>query len=237
MPKIIRGGIEYIGSDPALSDLRDVSISTPSNDDVLKYDSTADEWVNGQVSNVSSLDDLTNVTITTPTDGQILKYDGTNQEWINASGGGSSADHITLTQAEYDALVQAGTVDPTAFYFISDAVFPSYAHDYSTNEQIVGTWIDGSPIYEKTFPVTYTNFTVGFRWFDPNVSIDKLLNADFYTADAYGTYQYCGLPCALNISTGDVGICNNYTGTLGDGSGYLTIRYTKSSSLGDIWEN
>lgn len=25
------------------------------------------------------------------------------------------------------------------------------SHSYSTTEQIVGTWVDGSPIYEKTF--------------------------------------------------------------------------------------
>lgn len=29
----------------------------------------------------------------------------------------------------------------------------SSGHNYSTEEQIVGTWIDGSPIYEKTFVV------------------------------------------------------------------------------------
>jgi hypothetical protein len=27
----------------------------------------------------------------------------------------------------------------------------SNMHDYSTDEQIVGTWIDGKPVYEKTF--------------------------------------------------------------------------------------
>lgn len=30
-------------------------------------------------------------------------------------------------------------------------------HDYSTSEQIVGTWIDGSPVYEKTVFDTFTN--------------------------------------------------------------------------------
>lgn len=31
-----------------------------------------------------------------------------------------------------------------------------YAHHYSTTEHIVGTWIDGKPIYEKTIQVTTT---------------------------------------------------------------------------------
>ena len=28
---------------------------------------------------------------------------------------------------------------------------PSSEHHYSTTEQVVGTWIDGTPVYEKTF--------------------------------------------------------------------------------------
>ena len=28
---------------------------------------------------------------------------------------------------------------------------PSSEHHYSTTEQIIGTWIDGTPVYEKTF--------------------------------------------------------------------------------------
>jgi hypothetical protein len=33
----------------------------------------------------------------------------------------------------------------------------SNMHDYSTDEQIVGTWIDGKPVYEKTYKTTFTN--------------------------------------------------------------------------------
>ena len=37
----------------------------------------------------------------------------------------------------------------------------SNMHDYSTDEQIVGTWIDGSPVYEKTYIKTMTSGTTG----------------------------------------------------------------------------
>ena len=32
----------------------------------------------------------------------------------------------------------------------------SSGHDYSTTEQVVGTWIDGKPLYEKTFTGSLT---------------------------------------------------------------------------------
>lgn len=35
----------------------------------------------------------------------------------------------------------------------------SYAHHYSTTEHVIGTWIDGKPIYEKTINLTESNFT------------------------------------------------------------------------------
>ena len=33
----------------------------------------------------------------------------------------------------------------------------SNMHEYSTDEQIVGTWIDGRSVYEKTYKTTLTN--------------------------------------------------------------------------------
>lgn len=45
-------------------------------------------------------------------------------------------------------------------------------HEYSTDEKIVGKWIDGKPIYEKTI-VIQSNFTTPF---EVASNIDKLIN-------------------------------------------------------------
>ena len=34
-------------------------------------------------------------------------------------------------------------------------------HIYSTTEQVVGTWIDGKPLYEKCYDITLANGTIG----------------------------------------------------------------------------
>jgi len=108
-----------------LADLTDdVNISSPTDGQILKYDGTSSKWVNGTGGGggASALDDLTDVDITTPTDGQTLVYDSTNSKWINGAGGGGSAKQTAVTQAQYDTLVQAGTVDPTMEYFITDGI-------------------------------------------------------------------------------------------------------------------
>lgn len=39
-----------------------------------------------------------------------------------------------------------------------------YSHNYSTNEQVIGTWIDGKPLYEKTIIKAYNELaTHGIR--------------------------------------------------------------------------
>lgn len=59
-------------------------------------------------------------------------------------------------------------------------------HDYSTTEREVGTWIDGRPVYEKTFeyenPTTgNTILTHGISDFDLLVSV----TGTFHRADGY----------------------------------------------------
>lgn len=67
-----------------LGALTDVTISNPSNGQVLTYNSTTQKWENGQ-SGGSDLGDLNDVTISSPSDNQALVYDNTAQAWKNKS--------------------------------------------------------------------------------------------------------------------------------------------------------
>lgn len=69
----------------SLDTLTDVTITTPTDGQVLTYDANTLEWVNGSSSGATSLNSLTDVTITTVSDGQALVYDGNSNEWINGS--------------------------------------------------------------------------------------------------------------------------------------------------------
>jgi hypothetical protein len=96
-----RGGVPVDPSDPTyhnnskywsdqaasvgdLDDLNDVTITTPSNNQVLTYDANTGDWINANAqSGAAALDDLTDVDITTPSNGQVLQYNSTSQEWEN----------------------------------------------------------------------------------------------------------------------------------------------------------
>lgn len=78
----------YIGEeidDTSISDLKDVSINSPTNGQSLVYNSTAQRWENSSSSGGVALSSLTDTNISSETDGQVLKYNGTSQKWENGS--------------------------------------------------------------------------------------------------------------------------------------------------------
>lgn len=100
MGKLILNNKSYTGSQE-LSELSDVAISSPQNDEVLAYNSTSHKWENktGGGGGAIDLDDLSDVNITSPTNGQALVYDSANSEWVNGdvSGGGGTVQTFEVT--------------------------------------------------------------------------------------------------------------------------------------------
>lgn len=79
----------------------------------------------------------------------------------NLGGGGGGADVVHLTQAQYDALPSSKLTDDK-LYLITDASGgggASYVIEYSTTEKEVGTWIDGSVLYQKTLQISASDIT------------------------------------------------------------------------------
>lgn len=70
------------GGSSTLTDLTDTTISSPSNGQVLAYDSATSKWKNSNASGgASSLNELSDVTISSASNGQVLKHNGTS--WVN----------------------------------------------------------------------------------------------------------------------------------------------------------
>jgi hypothetical protein len=109
------GGATYLDA------LTDVSLSSPSNGQVLKYNSS--QWPN-QLDDTSSggtgvdiLDELTDVALSSPQSGQVVKYNGC--AWVNqadAPGGGGGMDYLTdnTTSLKYSAFLAAASCNHQA---------------------------------------------------------------------------------------------------------------------------
>lgn len=111
--------------------------------------------------------------------------------------------------------------------------------DYSTNEKIVGTWIDGKPLYQRTFVTTNsysTNSSVNFLMtldeisianLDSLVSCHVLLQTKIATIPPFRyAYDTSESKLKLNFSYVEAGISGGFAILAGS---YVTIQYTKTT--------
>ena len=156
---------------------------------------------------------------------------------FNRNGGGGGAQ-VALTQAEYDALVQAGTVDPTTEYFITDGIPASVKHNYSTDEQVVGTWIDGETLYEKVVSIT-SGFSANMTVAHGISNLGEVVEFKGVLSTSNGAFEnindYTSVDTDFLVRVGDFS-STNFTITIGSlrlaqtSKINVIIRYTKSST-------
>ena len=110
-------------------------------------------------------------------------------------------------------------------------------HHYSTDEQVVGTWIDGSTVYEKTFDVVLNanSFTIDTsalnigKVVNVNGQLTKdngvSLNYPYYDSSSwYSVFSYNPAPNNTIIIASTSNIVTNYPNLI------LTVQYTKSTT-------
>ena len=82
-----------------------------------------------------------------------IRISGTDYTLSASTSGGGENNVVELTQAEYDALVSGGTVDPTALYIITDAEEIN-ANDYVTK---AANTVSGSFVYISDTQYEYSD--------------------------------------------------------------------------------
>jgi hypothetical protein len=101
--------------------------------------------------------------------------------------------------------------------------------NYSTDEQMVGTWINGKPIYQKTFNV---NISLTSGWTETNLyipNLDAVIKCEVVRNKETGTSAFGAISVNIDIDreTKRIDIFNLRTISLDVTS--ITIWYTKST--------
>lgn len=101
-------------------------------------------------------------------------------------------------------------------------------HDYSTTEQVVGTWIDGKPIYEKVIDLDNT-ITFSTNWINLGTGIVPVngVAIDGRILDSSNQCHPCGVSVSANLYVyiPSSSISNFSSRTIK----YLIIQYTKTT--------
>ena len=170
----------------------------------------------------------------------FLQIDGKN---IFTSSAGTNRNTFLLKKGQVATVGSYNTNGSYTVYGLKGGDSSS-SHNYSTTEQVIGTWIDGKPIYECTFYVASASLSSGEYAISTGLSnIKKIINYSGFLSDGSRTYT---LPyerliekesirlmtrvnadgtVTMNIITG-VGGSSVYS-TVTDI--YVTITYTKTT--------
>ena len=145
---------------------------------------------------------------------------------------GLSIDDVNLSSPSNGQVLQ---YDNASSKWVNATPSSGSGHNYSTTEQVIGTWIDGKPLYEKTFETTSpSNSNSDISVADiTNLNIDSVISTNGYcllTSDYFIPLGFYGSSSshAVAYSTKTAIVCNV-------GSSYtskpikVTIQYTKTT--------
>lgn len=97
-------------------------------------------------------------------------------------GGGGNANIWTGTQAEYEA--QASQIADDTVVLITDDEEHTQAFDiYSTDEQVIGTWLDGKPLYRcvlNSLNVSVPSLNTWSGVFADSLNIEDVIDCKMY---------------------------------------------------------
>ena len=192
---------------------------------VLYVDGVQVDMSNPNVPNVS-----TSGTITL-NKGQTLKVEcGDAVTTIKATSLKAIADHCIK-------------YEPTYYMELNqDAYINQYCDTYSTDEKIVGKWVDGKPVYRKVVPVTLPSDTNGTNTAHGISNMDTLVNYSLTWYDTLDGAWYdrfrlwegsYGIAMEMNINGTYINIGSNRTNTINwtsrTSKAYATLEYTKTT--------
>ena len=175
-----------------------------------------------------------NWTSTTPVNTTNLnKMDSAIEQHFNEV----DADNVELNKQINDINTKIGdllTLDTTEKSNLVDAINETNnKHNYSTEEQVIGTWIDGRAIYKRSFsgnigPEPYTTFTTQYS--NQNIDVINCYGSVVKRGSggvAIGGYVNSNYYAGLFIHGGELQI---YHGTSLKGGTYtITIEFVKIS--------
>lgn len=167
----------------------------------------------------------------------------------------NNRDKIPTSQAVYNGLAgkQNTLTAGTGIEISNNVISANSMHNYSTSERVVGTWVNGKPLYEKTIeipaqtfspntithiPHNITNLDFGFPvvgglYYNSSTSGLNVFNLGGTYANQTSTSLPTGnlfYVSAVNVNSQniDFALGQSYTSTLTSG-GFIVLRYTKST--------
>lgn len=229
------------GGSSALAELSDVEITTPQVDDVLKFDGS--KWINAIIQGGGSLggkiEFITQITVL-PLPVDFTKYD--LYIYVVKNQDNYTMGSVDITKYDFptnyifipcndsrrvillngNQIYENSDNNKVYLYGLKLEPIEPNLHEYSTDEKVVGKWIDNKPIYEK---VVNINDTI------PNIDILIECKAYAYNSSSGSKmiYNFAEPNWYASVYI-DVNNTVKYSGSGGTPTpSYIIVQYTKTT--------
>lgn len=131
------------------------------------------------------------------------------------------------TNSKESTMASRPTNTSVLYCIATKNIFMDAGHNYSTDEQVVGTWVDGKPIYQKTIlfnPVMYVSSTAWSATNEDVSNVENIISGEGYSVD--GSRQ--SRPMCLFLD-GVLKIMSGRDNVGSDSISGVTYRYTKTT--------
>jgi hypothetical protein len=222
-----------------LATLTDVTLTSPANNQILKYNGT--KWVNGQ----DALARLSDVALTSPTLNQVLTFNGTN--WVNASATTGASTLATLTDVQLTTLAANQVLKYNGTKWVNGADALARLSDVSitspATSQVLtynGTsWVNSpaptgsgslnrysfTVVFSGTAPASFTNVPTGWQVTTPSTGIVQIV---------HGIGSQPTNVVAYGLTSDGVTYTSRIVGTGSFNLTYLTSSATTTTTMNNV---
>ena len=172
----------------SLSDLANVTLTTPTDGQVLKYDSTSNKWVNGDgvITNFAGLSD---VNLTSLANGQLIQYNASTQKWVNIGIDTTPTQNSTNPVTSGGIYTELGKKQPT---YSNDPSFWDTVPTVSSNKPVTS-----GGIYDSEYDIYDTIGRTGAVNMLPNRAASTVVNGITFTVNDDGSVIVNGTATAF----------------------------------------
>lgn len=103
------------------------------------------------------------------------------------------------------------------------------AENYSTVEQVIGTWVDSKPLYQISYPFTVSLASGQTATIATLVDYENIISLDGWINENNIFYGLNDISARIKVNASGQLQFTSASGSSWSGSGYITIKYTKTT--------
>ena len=172
---LLYDGSKWVNTPNTVDNLKNVSITSIQDKQILSYDNNSSNWINTD----NSVSNLSDTTIISPASGQVLTYDGNDSKWKNLPSASASLTGLTDTNISTSPLPSDGDVlayDSNTTMWVNSDSLTNHIGDTNNPHDTTISNLDDTTISTPSDQDTIVYDSNSSKWINQENSVNNLTN-------------------------------------------------------------